>query len=128
MCYDILLFFVVFLFFFFMIRRPPRSTLLPYPTLFRSLVGHLGRAAIGAGVDAEVGVGAVPVLPGARELAAGGVGPGQTNSFLVSCFFLSCFLVRGWVAGGWVARPTPGNENCLHFWTAKIVYTSGPQK
>src|SRR2546425_498031 len=23
-----------------MIRRPPRSTLFPYPTLFRSLVGH----------------------------------------------------------------------------------------
>src|SRR3712207_7814259 len=25
-----------------MIRRPPRSTLFPYTTLFRSLVGHLG--------------------------------------------------------------------------------------
>src|SRR2546427_9439170 len=28
-----------FLFFFLMIRRPPRSTLFPYTTLFRSLVG-----------------------------------------------------------------------------------------
>src|SRR5688572_32401858 len=28
---------LVFLFFFFMIRRPPRSTLFPYTTLFRSL-------------------------------------------------------------------------------------------
>src|SRR5256885_12831141 len=27
---------IVFLFFFLMIRRPPRSTLFPYPTLFRS--------------------------------------------------------------------------------------------
>src|SRR6266403_4489926 len=32
---------VPFLFFFLMIRRPPRSTLFPYTTLFRSLrVGH----------------------------------------------------------------------------------------
>src|SRR6266498_4586481 len=28
-------------FFFLMIRRPPRSTLFPYTTLFRSLRGHL---------------------------------------------------------------------------------------
>src|SRR3989475_3665419 len=31
--------FVALLFFFLMIRRPPRSTLFPYTTLFRSLVG-----------------------------------------------------------------------------------------
>src|SRR2546422_6178001 len=30
-----------FLFFFLMIRRPPRSTLFPYTTLFRSLAGQL---------------------------------------------------------------------------------------
>src|SRR2546430_8574721 len=30
---------VFFFFFFLMIRRPPRSTLFPYTTLFRSLVG-----------------------------------------------------------------------------------------
>src|SRR5437899_5063607 len=30
------------LFFFLMIRRPPRSTLFPYTTLFRSLVLHAG--------------------------------------------------------------------------------------
>src|SRR5258708_28772119 len=38
-----------FFFFFLMIRRPPRSTLFPYTTLFRSLVAdhhiHLGRLA-----------------------------------------------------------------------------------
>src|SRR2546430_7778250 len=35
----------VFLFFFFlMIRRPPRSTLFPYTTLFRSSVGSQGAA------------------------------------------------------------------------------------
>src|SRR2546430_12089224 len=33
--------FVFFFFFFLMIRRPPRSTLFPYTTLFRSLLGAL---------------------------------------------------------------------------------------
>src|ERR1039457_7583769 len=36
-------FLFVFFFFFLMIRRPPRSTLFPYTTLFRSGVGNLGR-------------------------------------------------------------------------------------
>src|SRR5207249_9998490 len=31
------------LFFFLMIRRPPRSTLFPYTTLFRSVRGHVER-------------------------------------------------------------------------------------
>src|SRR2546430_17659649 len=35
--------FLLFFFFFLMIRRPPRSTLFPYTTLFRSGGGHLGR-------------------------------------------------------------------------------------
>src|SRR3712207_8654642 len=35
------------LFFFLMIRRPPRSTLFPYTTLFRSTVGCLGQITIG---------------------------------------------------------------------------------
>src|SRR5476651_2863503 len=36
MCYYFSFFFFCFLFFFLMIRRPPRSTLFPYTTLFRS--------------------------------------------------------------------------------------------
>src|SRR6266480_5421439 len=38
MFYTIILLFFFFFFFFLMIRRPPRSTLFPYTTLFRSLV------------------------------------------------------------------------------------------
>src|SRR5437764_8094009 len=40
-CFAVLL---LFLFFFLMIRRPPRSTLFPYTTLFRSVddLAHLG--------------------------------------------------------------------------------------
>src|SRR3712207_7447040 len=60
---------MVYYFFLLMIRRPPRSTLFPYTTLFRSrLGGHLGadrgcaraRRAEVAGADAGAGVG----LPG----------------------------------------------------------------
>src|SRR5437899_6774386 len=36
---------MVVLFFFLMLRRPPRSTLFPYTTLFRSRDGHLPPAA-----------------------------------------------------------------------------------
>src|SRR2546428_13264575 len=45
-----------FLFFFFlMIRRPPRSTLFPYTTLFRSLRVRLcGAARLGAAIDRHV--------------------------------------------------------------------------
>src|SRR5947209_14271905 len=39
------LFFYFSLFFFFMIRRPPRSTLFPYTTLFRSPFPGIGLAA-----------------------------------------------------------------------------------
>src|SRR2546430_7568929 len=50
-------------FFFLMIRRPPRSTLFPYTTLFRSLVGaapHRGGA--GAAVDLVRGVAPVAAV------------------------------------------------------------------
>src|SRR5476649_2987108 len=40
-CLCFVLFFFFFFFFFLMIRRPPRSTLFPYTTLFRS-VSHDG--------------------------------------------------------------------------------------
>src|SRR5256885_9783192 len=43
-------FYFIFFFFFLMIRRPPRSTLFPYTTLFRSvgqLLGNGGRAPSG---------------------------------------------------------------------------------
>ena len=36
--FVVVLFVFVFFFFFLMIRRPPRSTLFPYTTLFRSLI------------------------------------------------------------------------------------------
>src|SRR2546422_8324738 len=42
--------FFVFFFFFLMIRRPPRSTLFPYTTLFRSALVHHAAHALGIDV------------------------------------------------------------------------------
>src|SRR5260370_20310443 len=42
-----------------MIRRPPRSTLFPYTTLFRSILGHEG-----AGIVIDVGPAVTSVKPG----------------------------------------------------------------
>src|SRR5260370_25788371 len=53
----LLLFF--FFFFFLMIRRPPRSTLFPYTTLFRSAEYHRRQTSI-------PGMGLLPIQPPAR--------------------------------------------------------------
>src|SRR6266511_3970074 len=53
-----------FFFFFLMIRRPPRSTLFPYTTLFRSPMPELNRKSL-AGLDALVGV----IAPGCTTVA-----------------------------------------------------------
>src|SRR5256885_7341271 len=50
-----LLIIIFFLFFFLMIRRPPRSTLFPYTTLFRSARNEL-REGVGDGDDGLVEV------------------------------------------------------------------------
>src|SRR3712207_7111185 len=42
---------VFYLFFFLMIRRPPRSTLFPYTTLFRSSEGGGGERFVGGAVE-----------------------------------------------------------------------------
>src|SRR5439155_26521137 len=58
-------------FFFLMIRRPPRSTLFPYTTLFRSTIGlHVARVRAALG-PAQ---GTLVILPG---------GPGQSSLPLV---------------------------------------------
>src|SRR3712207_9197854 len=68
---------IVFFFFFLMIRRPPRSTLFPYTTLFRSgddlvlaVFGGLGQQSR-RGADEAVGGGLLPGLRGVAGLGAG---------------------------------------------------------
>lgn len=43
------------------------------------LLGHVGRLAEESGVDVEIDVGAVPLLPGVRDLAEAGTVPGGTR-------------------------------------------------
>src|SRR5258707_14250790 len=54
-------------FFFLMIRRPPRSTLFPYTTLFRSLPGVLGLEAIRVGRGEDLHLLAHPVAAARSE-------------------------------------------------------------
>src|SRR3712207_8162438 len=58
-----------YLFFFLMIRRPPRSTLFPYTTLFRSVVGG-GVVGAGAALDAATRGMKVGIVE-ARDWASG---------------------------------------------------------
>src|SRR6266481_7766925 len=63
-------FFFMSIFFFLMIRRPPRSTLFPYTTLFRSILGHVLVAGQHPGDLAEVD--AMLILQDASRPQAGG--------------------------------------------------------
>src|SRR2546429_6491150 len=55
--------YIVFFFFFLMIRRPPRSTLFPYTTLFRSQAQRAGQREVDErlGVGVRLGRGTEPV-------------------------------------------------------------------
>src|SRR3712207_7505363 len=65
-------------FFFLMIRRPPRSTLFPYTTLFRSEGGALGEAGRARGVlDVDRVVGRQPGLPLGEPAAVAGPAGGH---------------------------------------------------
>src|SRR3712207_8866212 len=75
---------MVFVFFFLMIRRPPRSTLFPYTTLFRSAVArrrappHGGRPAAAAAARLLRGPGRSQ--PGQLQVVPGGAGRLGTRS------------------------------------------------
>src|SRR5256886_8295835 len=73
-------FFLLF-FFFLMIRRPPRSTLFPYTTLFRSVVR----------IGADPQVRRRPALPAGHECHAGG-GDEQRPREPISCGMHACSL------------------------------------
>src|SRR2546429_7586957 len=89
----------VFFFFFLMIRRPPRSTLFPYTTLFRSGIDAMttdGRVLLGnrtlmdgRGIDVEA------LAPRVRQLAADGktIRSEEHTSELQSRLHLVCRLL-----------------------------------
>src|SRR2546429_7091798 len=57
-----------------MIRRPPRSTLFPYTTLFRSPVGQADEAIVVVPIDDQLVEGSESVVV---ELTVPAVGPGE---------------------------------------------------
>src|SRR2546425_7364039 len=64
-----------------MIRRPPRSTLFPYTTLFRSLAeGHLWRFRVGPRVRADVPAGLGRRVERRRALARAAAPDGPARS------------------------------------------------
>src|SRR3712207_7466061 len=75
-----------------MIRRPPRSTLFPYTTLFRSAVGRLVLVAVGVG-----GVELVPAVAGDLDVGVAGEGDERRSeehtSELQSRQYLVCRLL-----------------------------------
>src|SRR2546425_5873588 len=92
------LFYYVFLFFFLMIRRPPRSTLFPYTTLFRSPGDRTGprlhpaRAGRSGGLDRPL------EFPADHRLVEGRPGAGRRRSEehtseLQSLAYLVCRLL-----------------------------------
>src|SRR2546425_12528890 len=80
--------FVFFFFFFLMIRRPPRSTLFPYTTLFRSAGGRQG--------DQDPPAGLYRVQRRLRRRPDGGAHPVRSEehtSELQSLAYLVCRLL-----------------------------------
>src|SRR5256886_15551217 len=69
-------------FFFLMIRRPPRSTLFPYTTLFRSLIELVSRVADRLFVPFTVG-GGIRSVADARQVLRAGADKGAVNTAAV---------------------------------------------
>src|SRR5258707_11403402 len=87
--------YVIFIFFFLMIRRPPRSTLFPYTTLFRSLkiLSRITRPTTGwaeihgrVGSLLEVGTGFHPELTGRENTFLSGAILGMSKAEIVKKF------------------------------------------
>src|SRR2546430_3318955 len=87
-----------------MIRRPPRSTLFPYTTLFRSHVGRLAAAAVWW-LDT--------VKSGSRILVACS-SPSPGNGAPIGG-------VKVAAANGWFAAPPPGTEEVDKSYAAAFV-------
>src|SRR3712207_8024240 len=91
----------MFCFFFLMIRRPPRSTLFPYTTLFRSVLLDQGDARVVAhGVElgggdhrGEAGGGVLPHVAQHEAAGAGDLRSEEHTSELQSRQYLVCRLL-----------------------------------
>src|SRR2546425_11618427 len=86
---------LIFFFFFLMIRRPPRSTLFPYTTLFRSAITHVLRLALARRHRRKLILGIQRQVPRPQEqLLACHVGRSEEHtSELQSLAYLVCRLL-----------------------------------
>src|SRR2546430_16793093 len=90
-----------FFFFFLMIRRPPRSTLFPYTTLFRSLgesrFAHEQRHAVGLASLYALGHASVVTALGVIALLVGAVLPAWIDPILERVVGVTLVVLRAWV-------------------------------
>src|SRR5437762_5995228 len=82
------LFYNFFIFFFLMIRRPPRSTLFPYTTLFRSEEGSIQSTA-----TLFLSLTNSPIIASTRVLLIGELRSEEHTSELQSPMYLVCRLL-----------------------------------
>src|SRR5256885_10521077 len=95
-----------------MIRRPPRSTLFPYTTLFRSAVATLWVVSVGGQADANLPVSSLQALPEthvARRKATGRSRPRMLSCFARGILSIVAALIRGdgLLLGRFVPEPWP---------------------
>src|SRR5437762_6860730 len=76
-----------------MIPRPPRSTLFPYTTLFRSGVGRDEPCGVRTGRGPDLEIAGVEVLPGLAVAAVQNVRSEEHTSELQSPMYLVCRLL-----------------------------------
>src|SRR2546427_13268312 len=89
-----------------MIRRPPRSTLFPYTTLFRSVLGELDRGAREVAVFLELAFEALEQ----REGIGGAAGKNGEHPGVGEPAHLACVALPYGVAEGDLAVPPPGQR------------------
>src|SRR5256885_10341990 len=104
-----------FVFFFLMIRRPPRSTLFPYTTLFRSPFAICGRAAARLNRDRCRGRRRRGRRPGARSRRTLGTGRDRKSTRLNSSHLVISYAVFCLKKKTKMARhSTVSNEDRMH--------------
>src|SRR3712207_9512010 len=122
-----------------MIRRPPRSTLFPYTTLFRSFVGDenaniVGMTTIGTN---SYNKGALATMAGAYSIITGDfTGAGGLNSLLygsqnfgaVSVGSLNSVRSRGYSGTAGIANSIVGLANVAENSNGALIFGAGDRK
>src|SRR5256885_12293275 len=104
-----------------MIRRPPRSTLFPYPTLFRSLLG-------GTGLLALLCVPAVGVSRAASQQGAAVISPAlRAGLWLGLGLLVLQVALGGWVSTYYAVLACSSFPNCQGSWWPAMDFSQALQ-